>query len=74
MAGKTNFKSIVEVERAIFSTQKALMNGKIKSKDATALLNLYRMWIQIYRDKKIDELIRRVEGLEEIAGVLQEGD
>ena len=73
MQGKRNFKSIGEVERAIFNTQDALMNKRITSKDASALSALYKLWLESYRARKLDELRRRIDGLEEIARMLQKG-
>ena len=73
MVGKKNFKSVAEVERSIYFTQQQLINRKITAKDATALINLYKLWIQTHKEQKIDELNRRVGGLEEVAKVLQAG-
>jgi len=73
MVGKKNFRSIGEVQRAIFSTQQKLIDKKITAKEATALISLYKLWIQTHKEQKLDELDRRVAGLEEVAKVLQTG-
>lgn len=73
MVGKKNFKSVAEVERAIYSTQKQLMEKKITAKDAATLSSLYKLWLESYRARKLDELSRRIDGLEEIARMLQKG-
>jgi len=64
---------VAEVERAIYSTQKQLMKKKISAKDAGTLSSLYKLWLESYRARKLDELSRRIDGLEEIARMLQKG-
>lgn len=73
MVGKKNFRNVAEVERSIYSTSQKLIDGKITAKEATALISLYKLWIQTHKEQKLDELDRRVAGLEEVAKVLQTG-
>jgi hypothetical protein len=66
MTGCSNFRNYISVERFLYKNAQDVINGKITTGQANAAAKLADTWLKSHKLKSESEILRRLEGIEEI--------
>jgi hypothetical protein len=61
---KTNWHSVAECERALYTVGQQVLAGKIDPSQAKAFSNVCETWIKVKTEEDYEKLLSKVEGLE----------